>query len=88
MDALGNRFNKLADYSGLIKSSPKSNEKLKHNKNVKLSDSDNLKLENIMIALGTDNPAKAFRWIINKVTEDYEKEIEEIVEEKKKIRKL
>ena len=64
------------------------NDKLKHNRSAKFTDSEVEQLDKIMLALGTDKVSKALRWCLHKVWETQGEEIEKIAQEKKKIGSL
>lgn len=59
--------------------------KTKYSKAAQFSDQEIEYLQQIMIAIGTDQFSKAMRWCVHKTWEVYGEEIEKIAEEKKKI---
>ena len=59
--------------------------KTKYSKAAQFSEQEIEYLQQIMIAIGTDQFSKAMRWCVNKTWEIYGGEIEKIAEEKKKI---
>jgi hypothetical protein len=66
----------------------KDNDKLKHNRSAKFTDSEAEQLDKIMLALGTDKVSKALRWCLQKIWETQGEEIEKIAAEKKRIGSL
>jgi len=62
-----------------------SDEKPKYSKAAQFSEQEIEYLQQIMIAIGTDQFSKAMRWCVHKTWEVYGEEIKRIAEEKKKI---
>lgn len=92
MSALGgakiNKMNDIGDLFGSKNVKSITEEKPRHIKSAKFTDSEVEKLQQIMKAIDTDNISKAIRWCVNTAWDSNKDEIEKIVGEKKKIGKL
>lgn len=60
-------------------------EKLKHQKSVKFTDSEDEWITTLMIAMGTKNAAEAVRWCVRKVQDEYGEEVKKIAKKKARI---